>query len=148
MGVEFRLVKTKTGKAYDLGKAAMRPPVDDWETRIKGLSPLRDTLAWQAAMQPSDRAMWMIGSTGSDCETTVLSGRWTPETLAEVVQTAVLDKDDQTLARRIADDLLAWAGDDQVVLIPDSLDEDEVLERFGNPRRMRIERTLEDVVSG
>lgn len=148
MGVEFRLVKTKTGMAYDLGKAAMRPPVDDWETRIKGLSPMRDALAWQAAMQPSDRAMWLIGSTGPDCEATVLSKRWTPETLAEVVQTAVLQRDDQTLARRIADDLLMWAGDDQVVLIPDGLDEDEVLERFGSARRMRIERTLEDAVSG
>lgn len=148
MGVEFRLVKTKTGKAYDLGKAAMRPPVDDWETRIKGLSPLRDTLAWQAAMQPSDRAMWLIGSTGPDCEATTLSKRWTPEALAEVIQTAVLQQDDPTLAQRIADDLLTWAGDDQVVLIPDELDEEKVLERFGRPRRMRIERTLEDVVSG
>lgn len=145
MGVEFRLVKTKTGGAYDLGKAAMRPPVDDWETRIKGLSPMRDALAWQEAMQPSDRAMWLIGSTGSDCEATVLSERWTPEMLTDVVQTAVLDKDDQTLARRIADDLLAWAGDDQVVLIPDALDEKEVLGRFGRPRRVRIERTLDDV---
>jgi hypothetical protein len=148
MGVEFRLVKTRTGRTYDLGKAAMRPPVDDWETRIKGLSPLRDALAWQEAMHPSDRAMWLIGSTGSDCEASVMSGRWTPETLADVMQTAVLQEDDPTLARRIADDVLAWAGDDQVVLIPDGLDEQEVLERFGRPRRMRIERTLDDVVSG
>lgn len=44
MGMEFSIIRTRTGEAYDLGKPAMRPPANDWEARIAGLDPLRDFL--------------------------------------------------------------------------------------------------------
>lgn len=148
MGVEYRLVKIRTGHAYDLGKTAMKPPLAAWKRLIRGLDPNRDALAWQAAMQPADRAMWSIGSTSDSCERTVLSDRWTPETLAAAITVACLREGAEDLAPRIADDLLRWAGREEVVLIPDTLDEEEVLERFGSSRRLRIVRRLEDAVIG
>lgn len=143
MGIEYALIKIDTGETYDLGKTVMRPPVEDWKRRLKGLDPLKDGLAWQAVMQPSDRAVWAIGSDDGNCAATVMPDRLTIDKLADLVQTALLAEDDESLAAGLATRIMEWAGRDRVVLVPDALDPDEVLERLdAKALRRRTTRTL------
>ena len=131
MGIEYALIKIDTGETYELGKTVMRPPVEDWKRHLKGLDPLKDGLAWQAVMQPSDRAVWAIGSDDGNCAATIMPDRLTIDRLADLVQTAFLGEDDPHLATGLANRIMEWAGRDRVVLVPDALDTSEVLERLG-----------------
>lgn len=146
MGVEYNLIKVETGAAYDLGKPAIRPPVDDWEDKMESFKDLSGSLPWLAIMQPSDHAIWQIGSHTLDCEITVLSKRWDCESLAAQINIALFNDDNMPKALRIADDILKWAGSDPVVLIPDTLYVDTIADRFGvNIPPVKVIRTVQDV---
>lgn len=96
-------------------------------------------------MFPSERAMWRIGTDGENCEVIILSERWTPETLAPIIRTALLQEDDADTAAAFARAILAWAGDDQVVLVSDEVDLERVSERSGvTIAEPRIVRTVWD----
>lgn len=146
MGVEYSLVKPATGEAYDLDKPAMRPPVSDWKRRMKGVNPVHDFSRMLEVMQPSNHAMWRIGSDTGECALSVLSERWTEEALADLVNTACLQENDRPQATAIARDMLAWAGNDQVVLVPDNLDIGEIGRKLGiRIAKPRVVRTIYDV---
>lgn len=149
MGVEYRLVKPDTGEAYGLDKAAMRPPLADWRKLMKGVDPVKGYGRMLEVMQPSEHAMWRIGSDTGECALTVLKERWTEEALAGLVETACLQEDDPVLSLAIARDILEWSGDDAVVLIPDTLDALEIAGKLGvRIRRPREVRSIFDVMKG
>lgn len=144
MGVEYSLVKVGTAESYYLGKTAMREPSADWQTRAKGIHPIRDAMRWLAIMQPSPSAMWRIGTDDGNMAIMVLPDRWSPENLADLVNVACLDADDPARALRIARDMLEWAGRDEVILIPDDA-KDQIKDRFGiDPDELRVVRSIRD----
>lgn len=131
MGIEYDLIKISTGATYSLGKAASRPPEEEWEKLIEGSNPLeRYSSIWELA-HPSDKAMWKIGTDGKNCEITNLNQRWTVRELAKVLNIALFTKDDMEHSTKIAKDILEWAGDDDVLFLPDSMTTEDVSDRLG-----------------
>lgn len=150
MGVEYRLIKPVTGEAYDLGKHAHRPPqLDTLEKKKKATTFFTAVALYREQNEllfPSERAMWRICTDGYDCEIVKLSERWTlPEGLAELINIAIFDEDDDR-ALVIARDILEWAADDDVIIIPDTLDYQEIANRLGvKIRNPKIVRTVYEI---
>lgn len=110
MGVEYRLLKLHRAESYDLGKAR---------------TPAR-------ADRSPHRAAWSIAQDGDRCVAVRLDERW-PDAgpLAATIMKTLDAATDEARARAIAEDLLRWAGSDEVVLVTDNLDGDAIAYREG-----------------
>lgn len=146
MGIEYNLVKLKNGHAYELGKTGAREPEIGW---MKKLTAMNLTTPYYDRMQvtdPSSAAMWHIGSDTSDCQVSRFSERWNLDSLTEVVDIALNTISDKANAQIIAQDMLNWAGSDEVILIPDALEFSEIMERHGSSaKRLKVVRSIYDL---
>lgn len=145
MGTEYRLVKVKTGRAYLLGKPAMREPNVRsrrfWITRLRrylnafwpGRHGTREAnfLEMQKVFRPSEHAMWLIGSTGPNCEVHILTDRFTRRELKELINIALFQTDNLKEADRLAEEIMIWCHGEPVILIPDNLEVEAIANRIG-----------------
>lgn len=143
MGIEYHLVKLKTGHAYELGKPGAREPEDGWMKKLQSMNLQTPYSERMQVTDPSSSAMWKIGSTTTDCQVNKFSKRWDIDSLTEVVDIALHTESSMKNARIIAQNLLEWAGDDDVILIPDALDFNEIMERNdSNVKRIKIQKSI------
>lgn len=131
MGVEYRLYKTGKPESYELGKPAKRMPTQE---QIKGLdlkNPVGNFNRNHAILDPSDAAMWDMGGDDGNCGRFRMDKRWTEAALAERLQVACLQEDDWDTAIGLARSILAWAMEDEVMMIPDALEIEDICDRLG-----------------
>lgn len=130
MSATYLLVKATTGSAYELGS----PIFYGFST----LHEMRDNYPFNG---PADKAIWKIGSDSTNCEVHDFSKRWTVDALAKLIVKAILEPNDIDKARLIAQDILEWAGSEPVVLLPDSLEFEEIAARYP-PKKIRIMKSV------
>lgn len=150
MGIEYNLVKIRNGETYELGKESGREPVGGIEKAMKKVARinmkenLKRMLHLKRMLQgdydqrdrilnPSRYHMWEIGSDTGNCALFRMPDRWTVEKLAEKINQACFLQDDNDHAMRIASDIFQWAGDDEIVLVPDNIFYEEIAEKLGVP---------------
>lgn len=148
MGIVFSLYKRNPKERYEIGKPrngfpeGMEPPglIAQMDTLLTEYNKQRgDTSAlmkFSRAMLPlTDPGLAamssMVGDTGN--YDVFKMSKWSQQELADIIYRAVGYVFSNKDALELADKLLAWAGDEDVILVPD--EETEFLERAGWPKR-------------
>lgn len=138
MGVEYALFKIGKPERFDLGKPTGRMPDETGMADLKIKDPIAEWAEFHALLDPSDTAMWRIGTDDGTARPFDPMKRWTREGLALLIEKACLRDDDIKMAEGLADDLITWAGSDMLVLSPDGLEE-EIAGRLGLDFSMHVE---------
>lgn len=144
MGTEYNLVKIRNGETYELGKESGREPAGGIEKAMKKVARINmkenlkrmlrgDYDQHDRILNPSRYHMWKIGSDTGNCALFRMPDRWTVEKLAEEINQACFLQDDNDHAMRIASDIFRWAGDDEIVLVPDNISYEEISIKLGIP---------------
>lgn len=114
MGTVFSLYKRKPKQRYELGKArmgyapGMEPPKLTLFQKIKAMNDL---------VQPGWGAMWSIMDTPN--YSVFRLSRFSREDLADRIFRGSQNIDTIEDALKVADHMLAWAGDDEITLNPE-----------------------------
>lgn len=149
MGTVFSIYKRSPKERYEVGKHRqgypndLAPPQEEIQEKVEALiakfakSPKDDMAAFNEYAQemtqytdPGWTAMWSI--MGTPNYSVFKMSRWSREELADKLYRASQNIDAMEDALKVADHLLAWAGDDDVTLNPE---EEGDLKELGWPTR-------------
>ncbi len=142
MGILFTLYRKSPKQKYELGKPRLgyapgREPTNLLERldalnakRGKTRNPIKLAMTlYREAARLSSPGFYALWSIMDDENIKPFHMKWSPEELAEKLFDGSQDLDTIEQARVVADDIIRWAGDSELLLLTDDCEEDDLKER-------------------